>query len=123
MPGYRQRLGAWGEKVAERELVRQGLEVVERNHRTSEGEIDLVARDGDLLVIVEVRTRRGGPAYGTPEESVTPAKQARLIALARAYVAEVGWTGPWRIDVVGVHADRQGRLQGVNWIPNAIQGG
>jgi len=121
MPLNRKELGAHGERLAERELTRQGMLILERNHRTREGEIDLIASDGDCLVIVEVRTRRGRE-FGTPEESITPAKKARLIALAEAYVAQADWEGPWRIDVVGVHMDPHGHLEQVNWLPNAIEG-
>lgn len=115
-------LGAWGEELAARELTRRGLTILGRNHRTREGEIDLIAQEGSCLVIVEVKTRRG-TGFGTPEEAVTPGKQEKLIALAQAYVAEAGWEGPWRIDVVGVHLDGRGRLERFNWLRSAVEGG
>ncbi|MBC7223358.1 MAG: YraN family protein [Anaerolineae bacterium] len=115
-------LGAWGEALAARELARQGLAILERNYRTREGEIDLIAREGPCLVIVEVKTRRG-TGFGTPEEAITLGKRERLIALAQAYVAEVAWEGPWRIDVVGVHLDGRGRLERFNWVRSAVEGG
>lgn len=114
-------LGAWGEDFAARELGRRGLQVLERNVRTREGEIDLVAREGPFLVLVEVKTRRG-VQFGMPEEAITPEKKARLIALGEAYVAEVGWQGPWRIDVVGVQVDARGRLTSFNWLRSAVEG-
>lgn len=117
----RQRLGRAGEQLAAEELVRRGLTVVDRNWRCQAGEIDLVARDGECLAIVEVRTRRG-QGYGSPEESITPAKRERLIALAQTYVAAVDWRGPWRIDVVAVEMDKAGRLLRMTHLPNAVEG-
>ena len=122
MSPIRQHLGKRGENLAEQELRRHGMAILERNYRTREGEVDLIARDGDFLVFVEVRTRREGN-QGSPEESVTLAKKARLIALAEAYVAQAEWKGPWRIDVVGIHLGPRGELEGINWIPNAVEGG
>ncbi len=117
----RRGLGAWGETLAVQELERRGLQVRERNVRTREGEIDLVAQEGPFLVLVEVKTRRGS-RFGAPEEALTPDKQARLIALGEAYVAEVGWEGPWRIDVVGIQLDARGRLTSFNWLRSAVEG-
>jgi len=92
-----------------------------RNWRCQEGELDLVARQGACLVVVEVRTRRG-KALGPPEESITQAKQARLISLAEAYVQAVDWPGDWRIDVVAVELDQSGRLLRVDQYENAVTG-
>jgi putative endonuclease len=117
----RQRLGRWGEDLAARHLVAKGYEVVARNWRCETGELDLVVRDGDCLAFVEVRTRRGR-AMGTPEESITAAKQARLSALAEAYVQAHDWPGYWRLDVVAIEVDRRGRLLRVDHYENAITG-
>lgn len=114
-------LGAWGEEFAARELERRGLQILERNVRTREGEIDLVAQEGPFLVLVEVKTRRG-IRFGTPEEALTLEKKARLIALGEAYVAEAGWEGPWRIDVVGIQLDGRGRLTSFTWLRSAVEG-
>ncbi|NLE76056.1 MAG: YraN family protein [Chloroflexi bacterium] len=114
-----QRLGRRGEELAARTLENQGLQILARNHRTRYGEIDLVARDGDYLVLVEVKTR-SSCRLGFPEEALTPAKQARLVALAEAYVAETGWTGPWRIDVVAIFMAQGGQPPSVRWLPNAV---
>ena len=69
----RQALGAYGEELAARHLRERGLVVLDRNWRCPLGEIDLVLRDGDTLVVCEVKTR-SGVGYGTPHEAVTPAK-------------------------------------------------
>ncbi len=114
-------LGRRGEELAALRLAANGYEIVDRNWRCEVGEVDLVAQDGDDLAIVEVRTRRGR-ALGTPEESITLKKQARLIELAEAYVQATDWPGNWRIDVVAVEMDRRGRLLRVDHYENAVTG-
>ena len=102
MPSPRSRLGAQGERIAEAHLVALGLVVEARNYRTRFGEIDLIARNGEETVFVEVRTKRSA-AYGTPEESMTPRKQARLVKAAQEYLAEHGRANAsWRVDLVGI---------------------
>jgi putative endonuclease len=110
-----QALGRQGEDLAARHLQDAGLEILARNWRCRAGEIDIVARDGtgqggEVLVICEVKTRRG-VGFGTPLDAVTPAKAARLRRLAsywlaaqRAEAAAQGRTGytQVRFDVVSV---------------------
>ena len=117
----RRGLGRRGEQLAAEHLAARGCAILERNWRTTGGEIDLVIQDGNTLAVVEVRTRRGR-TLGTPEESITPAKQARLIALSQAYIQATDWPGPWRIDVVAVEMDRRGRLLRVDHYENAVTG-
>jgi putative endonuclease len=117
----RRGLGRHGEELAARHLADKGFHIVARNWRCQSGEIDLIARDGDDLAFVEVRTRRG-QAYGSPEESVTPAKQARLAALAETYVQAEAWPGNWRIDVIAVEMDARGRLLRIDHYANAVGG-
>jgi putative endonuclease len=95
-------LGRFGEDLAARHLSEAGYEIVERNWRCRSGEIDILARDGDALVVCEVRTR-SGPGFGTPLESVTRAKASRLKRLAALWLAERRLNIPEvRVDVVGV---------------------
>jgi putative endonuclease len=95
-------LGAYGEHMAERHLVESGLTILARNWRCELGEIDIVARDGDVLVICEVKTR-SGLEFGTPLEGVTPVKAARLRRLAARWVAtHAARPAEIRIDLVGV---------------------
>jgi putative endonuclease len=95
-------VGAYGERVAERFLVQAGLVVLERNWRCPLGEIDIVARDGDCLVVCEVKTRSSA-AYGHPLEAVSRRKAARLRRLAMEWVKERGVRPPdIRIDLVAV---------------------
>jgi putative endonuclease len=94
--------GDLGEEIASRYLERGGYEVVERNYRTRRGELDLVARRGDILVIVEVKLRRG-KAYGDPLEAVTPRKQQTIRLMAEEYLSERDPSfEDLRFDVVGI---------------------
>ena len=119
MTTSRKALGRLGEELTVQALVQRGYRIRERNWRCPSGELDIVAEDGDVLAFVEVKTRRGQD-FGTPEEAVTPAKQAKLIELAATYVQESGWSGDWRIDVAAVELDSSGKLVRVEIIHNAV---
>ena len=99
-------LGAFGEEVAAQHLKTQGMAILDRNWRCDIGEIDLVARDGAVLVVCEVKTRRG-LGFGTPADAVTWDKLSRLRRLAVRWLAEHP-VGPAevRIDVVEVLVPR-----------------
>ena len=102
-PEARRAQGDAAEERACRHLGRSGFTIVERNYRTKGGEIDIVARKGDVLVFVEVRSREV-PGFGTPEESVTPAKRRRIVVAARRYLSTVppsSW-GEARFDVIAI---------------------
>ena len=103
-------VGRFGEDVAARHLQQSGLTLLERNWRCSDGELDIVAVDGDTVVFVEVKTR-SAVGFGTPAEAVTPRKLARLRRLAARWLAErrdeQGWPEV-RFDVVGVLRTRDG---------------
>ena len=120
MTTHRQSLGRYGEQLAEKHLLEQGYTILAKNWRCPEGELDLVAQQGAQLIFVEVRTRRGS-RLGSPEESVTPAKQARLIQLAYAFLAQHDVPDPlWRIDIIAIMVGREGAVQRLNHIPYAI---
>ena len=121
MTDSRKRLGAWGEAVAARHLEAKGYRIVVRNWRCQQGEIDLIARAGEELVFVEVKTRRGQD-MGSPEEGLTPAKQKKLMKLAQIYVAERDLDVDWRIDLVALELDKRGKLLRCEHIPNAVLG-
>jgi putative endonuclease len=98
----RQSLGRWGERLAERYLSEHGMKVLQRNWRCSLGEIDLVLREDDTLVVCEVKTRRGLD-FGHPLAAVDATKAERLGALAALWADEHGLTRvPVRVDMVGV---------------------
>lgn len=118
----RKSLGARGEQLAAQHLERQGYTILERNWHCTAGELDIIAQEGETLTFVEVRTRRGS-AGPTPEQSITPAKQSRLIELAQTYLQEHHVTDTrWRIDFVAVEMDGRGVLQRVELIRNAVTG-
>ncbi|WTR14047.1 YraN family protein [Streptomyces sp. NBC_00138] len=97
-------LGRYGEDVAVRALRDAGLTVLDRNWRCGRrGEIDILASEGDALVVCEVKTRREGP-FQHPMAALTPDKVTRLRALAERWTAEHGGAPPGgvRIDLVGV---------------------
>ena len=121
MPDRRRALGQTGESLAARELERRGYRIVERNWRCPIGEIDIVAEKDGALVIVEVRTRRGDER-GTPQESITPAKQTKLIELALTYLQEHDIADrDWRIDVVAVEMSPRGKLLRIDVVENAVE--
>ncbi|MFE9678736.1 YraN family protein [Streptomyces sp. NPDC006259] len=103
-------LGRYGEELAARRLTDAGMTVLERNWRCGRtGEIDIVARDGDVLVVCEVKTRRDG-GFQHPMAGVTPEKAERLRGLAERWIQTHGGAPPGgvRIDLVGVLLPRRG---------------
>ncbi len=121
MPNRRQRLGKRGEGLAVRYLEEYGYTILERNFRTRQGEIDIVAQKGDYLVFVEVRTRSSS-TYGPPEESITQLKKAHLIATAEEYLQVRGQEETeWRIDVIAIEVDPRGKVMRMELVENAVQ--
>ena len=105
MSRYRQALGKSAEDRAVRELTQLGYAVLARRYRTRHGEIDIIARDGDVTVFVEVRARSSAQR-GTAAESVTPLKQNRLVRMAADYAARHRLTDrPCRFDVVCIDGE------------------
>jgi putative endonuclease len=104
-------VGAYGEQLAARYLVDSGMQILDRNWRCDQGEIDIVATDGTCLVIVEVKTRRT-LAFGAPVEAVTAVKAARLRRLVGCWLTEhrslVGSADDVRVDVIGVFRPQHG---------------
>lgn len=104
----RQALGAYGEDVALRHLLDRGLVLLDRNWRCASGEIDLVLRDGDDLVVCEVKTRTSLVA-GSPHEAVSATKLERLKVLGELWCEHAGLRpGGLRIDLVAVLRPRRG---------------
>jgi len=122
MPDDRKPLGDFGERVAAAHLEAKGYAILGRNFRVAEAELDLVARDGDTLVFVEVRTRRGGVA-GAAALSVNARKAQQLQRAAAWYIEEHPQHSddPMRIDVVTVELRRDGTLGRVTHIEDAVR--
>lgn len=109
----RQAQGRVWEQLACRYLEQRGLTLVEANFSCKGGEIDLIMRDGDALVFVEVR-QRADRQHGGAAASITPAKQARLNIAAQVYLLRYRALPPCRFDVVAIDGDQ------FDWLRNAI---
>ena len=122
-PGFRQKLGTFGERVAIAHLEEKGYTIRETNFRVREGEIDIVAVQGDTLVFVEVKTRRGD-AMGTAKESIGWRKAQSLLLAAQAYEERHKDLPPGRrIDVIAIDLDPDGELLSVEHIESAVEEG
>ncbi|HXU30630.1 MAG TPA: YraN family protein [Thermoanaerobaculia bacterium] len=106
VPHHRGR-GAVGEDAAVAWLTAQGFATIERNVTNHCGEIDLVAREGETLVFVEIKAR-STDAYGPAIAAVPRSKQRRLARAAGLYLATHPWDGPCRFDVLGLDAAPSG---------------
>lgn len=114
------KLGSEAERIAALYLAEQGLEIVELNHRNRIGELDLICREADIFVIVEVKAKTG-IGRGSPEEMVDWRKQRKLIKTAQAYFLIKEIDDPdWRIDVVAVEFDGWGGYK-INWLKSAVE--
>ncbi len=112
--------GILGEKLAKDFLKKRGYRILETNYRCSEGEIDIIAKHKDFLVFTEVRTKTS-LEFGSPEESITPAKKGRMRTAALRY-QQTHDNLPllWRIDVVAVELNQKGELSRIELIENAV---
>ena len=116
----RRETGILGERLAGEFLRERGYTIIENNYRCAEGEVDIVARHGDDLVFVEVRTKRSR-RFGTPEESITAAKQEKLRAVAARYrETHEGLPECWRIDVVAIELGQRHQPLRTTLIRNAV---
>jgi len=116
----RSETGRRGEELARQFLEKRGFQIIETNYRCAEGEIDIVARQEDCLVFVEVRAKTSHK-FGSPEESITATKKKRLIAIASRYLqAHDGLPPQWRIDFVAVEMDKKGKPLRLELIENAV---
>jgi putative endonuclease len=97
---HNQRIGKWGEDAVAAYLLERGYEIVARNARTPYGEVDIVTKQGDMTIFVEVKTLTSSKNF-FPEQNVTARKQAHMLACAEHYAAEKG-IDHWQIDVIAV---------------------
>lgn len=112
--------GIKGEKLAQDFLKKRGYRIIETNYRIPEGEIDIIAKQKDYLVFIEVRTKKS-LQFGTPEESITPTKMEKLRNVAARY-QQTHYNLPslWRIDVVAIELDQKGKPSRIEIIENAV---
>ena len=121
MSKQRINLGKQGEDIAARYLLKKGLALITRNFRDKFGEIDIIAKDRETLVFVEVKTRRSDH-FGLPEEAVTPAKQQQIIRVASSYLVQHRLLDvPVRFDVMAITI-KQGNPQ-INHLVSAFETG
>ncbi|HQX16804.1 MAG TPA: YraN family protein [Anaerolineales bacterium] len=114
---HNQRIGKWGEDVAAEYLVERGCKIVARNTRTPYGEIDIIAKQGNVIIFVEVKTRTSNK-MGLPEESITARKRQHMVSAAEHYAAEHEIDN-WQIDVISIEG-KPGSTPKVTYFENAI---
>ena len=114
---HNQRIGKWGEETAAEYLTERGCEIVTHNARTPYGEIDIVARQGDVTLFVEVKTRTSDK-MGLPEESITARKREHMLAAADHYAAEHE-IDHWQIDVISIEG-KPGTTPKITYFESAI---
>ena len=110
---HNQKLGKKGEKLACKYLRKQGYKILERGYKNPFGEVDIIARKGEVLAFVEVKTRLSD-SFGTPSEAVTPARQRKYIQAAKYYFAGREINCTVRFDIIEVFNGR------INHIENAF---
>jgi putative endonuclease len=113
--------GQWGEGIAAQALEAHRYEIIERNWHCRYGEVDLVARDGDTWVFVEVKVRAAA-SIQSPEEAVSQTKRTRLWKTALAYLTEHDLDDVnWRIDVVAIRQSRRGKVFSLEIYQDAVR--
>jgi putative endonuclease len=113
-----QLIGQWGEKIAEKFFEEKGYVVIERNFRTPYGELDLIVRNLEGIVFVEVKTRTSD-TFGFPETAITKIKKSHMIQSAEAFMqsyAEI--SSGWRIDVLAIQGRPGGKNISIEWFEN-----
>lgn len=116
MLNSRQQFGDYGEKVAEKILIKKGYKILERKFRSRMGEIDLIARDGETLIFVEVKSRLNNK-FGRPEEAVTPWKLSHIQKTAEYFcLINKIKNAKMRIEVVAIQY-KEGQLESIRIIP------
>lgn len=111
--------GKIGEDIAAKFLTRKGYTIIERNWRIKGGEVDIIAKDHDTVVFVEVKSR-SSTEYGTGEEAITSLKKKRLITAAKAYLRYRGEDFQCRFDVISILFTNRGKMKEMNHIQDAF---
>jgi putative endonuclease len=117
----RKELGDWGETLAVQKLETEGYRIRDRNWRTREGELDIVAQEEDTIVFVEVKARTGR-TFGLPEEAMTKRKRERLLKTALAYLdVHQIIEANWRFDFFAIEWTSNGELLRMEHLIDVIQ--
>ena len=111
--------GKIGEEMAKEYLKKKGYKIIEQNYKTKYAEIDLVAKKGNEMVFVEVRTKKGED-FGTPEETLDKRKLRKLRSNARVYTAWKKWQGPYRVDAICVVLRYDNMIERINHYENIV---
>lgn len=113
-------IGKIGESLAVTHLEARGCRILARNYRAGRGEIDLIVRDGQFIVFVEVKTRRS-LKFGVPQAAVTRQKQRQISKIALTYLQSKNlWDTPCRFDVIGIHLSHRSELLHLEHIESAF---
>jgi putative endonuclease len=113
-------LGRLGERLAQQYLRSKGYRILDINFRCPYGEIDIVAQDQDCLAFVEVKARRSS-SFGPPEESITDKKKKKLISSSLFYLQQYHpHAKTWRIDVLALELDKEGKPSRIELISDAV---
>jgi putative endonuclease len=117
MTKHNQRVGAWGEQLAMEYLLSKGREIIARNVRTPYGEIDIIAKQGDVAIFVEVKTLTSKQNF-FPEHNITPRKREHMLTCAQHYSSE-NEIDHWQIDVIAIEG-KPGKEPVITYFENAI---
>jgi putative endonuclease len=117
----RKKIGDTGERLASSFLKKKGYRILETNYRCPRGEIDIVARQKECLVFVEVRTKTN-LTFGSPEESITLTKMKHLESVANYYLQNHdNLPNSWRLDLIALELEPDGKLRRIEYIENAFE--
>ena len=119
MKEFNLKTGKIGENIAREYLKKKGYKILAQNFKTKYAEIDLIARQKNEMVFVEVRTKRG-ELFGTPEESLDKRKLRKLWWNANSYASRIRWQGPYRIDAVCIVLKQDNSAQRINHYENIV---
>ena len=119
MKQFNLQTGKIGENIARKYLEKKGYKILEQNYRTKYAEIDLIARQKNEIIFVEVRTKRG-ELFGTPEESLNKRKLRKLYWNVNSYALRIHWPGPYRVDAVCIVLGQDNSTLRINHYENIV---
>lgn len=120
MSSFNKDIGNLGEEISQNFLIESGYTILDRNFRCKTGEIDIIAKDGNFICFIEVKTRCGN-LFGSPCEAVTYSKQQRISTTAQMYILKKKlFRFYFRFDVIEVILDRENGSSSIKLIKNAF---